>query len=87
MSKTIDTITCETMEALLKYRWPGNIRELENLIERAVILSPGTELRVPIRDLQTRIAFGQNHERSQTLEDVERKHILTTLRSAARQLL
>jgi formate hydrogenlyase transcriptional activator len=65
------------MHALTQYRWPGNIRELENVIERAVILSPGPVLRLPIRDLHTRIVPG--HERSQTLEEVERKHIVTTL--------
>ena len=80
MNKTIDTIPCDTMDALAQYSWPGNIRELENVIERAAILSPGTVLRVPIRDLHTRIAPGHTHERSQTLEEVERKHIVTTLK-------
>jgi formate hydrogenlyase transcriptional activator len=80
MNKAIDTISCETMDALTQYPWPGNIRELENVIERAVILSPGPVLRLPIRDLHTRIAPGHNHERSQTLEEVERKHIVTTLK-------
>jgi formate hydrogenlyase transcriptional activator len=49
--KTIDIIPVETMEALVRYPWPGNVRELEHLIERAVILSPGRELRVPVVDL------------------------------------
>jgi formate hydrogenlyase transcriptional activator len=80
MNKFIDTVPCGTMDALTQYAWPGNIRELENVIERAVILSPGAVLRVPIRDLHTRIAPGQNHEASQTLEEVERKHIVTTLK-------
>jgi formate hydrogenlyase transcriptional activator len=80
MNKAIDTISCETMDALTQYPWPGNIRELENVIERAVILSPGPVLRLPIRALHTRIAPGHNHERSQTLEEVERKHIVTTLK-------
>ncbi len=80
MNKAIDTISCETMGALTQYPWPGNIRELENVIERAVILSPGPVLRLPIGDLHTRIAPGHNHERSQTLEEVERKHIVTTLK-------
>jgi formate hydrogenlyase transcriptional activator len=40
------------MDALVNYSWPGNIRELENLIERAVLLSPGKELRVPIGELK-----------------------------------
>ena len=80
MIKTIDSIPCDTMDALTQYQWPGNIRELENVIERAVILSPGPVLRVPIRDLFSRIMPGHNTDRSQTLEQIERKHILTTLK-------
>jgi len=80
MNKAINAIPCDTMEALTQYSWPGNIRELENVIERAVILSSATVLRVPLQDLRTRIAPGHNHEQSQTLEEVERKHILTTLK-------
>jgi formate hydrogenlyase transcriptional activator len=80
MHKTIDTIPPETMEALIRYRWPGNIRELENVIERAVILSPGPVLRLSRRDLKSRISPGQNTDRHQTLEEVERNHILKTLK-------
>jgi formate hydrogenlyase transcriptional activator len=80
MNKTIDAIPCETMDALTQYEWPGNIRELENVIERAVILSPGPVLRVPIRDLHTRVGPRHNQERCQTLEEVERKHIVMTLK-------
>ena len=49
MKKNIETIPTETMEALSRYDWPGNIRELQNLIERAVILSTGPTLDVPLR--------------------------------------
>jgi formate hydrogenlyase transcriptional activator len=82
MTKTIDTIPRETMEALSEYQWPGNIRELENVVERAVILSPGTVLRVPLRDLQTRLTAGHDSERLQTLADVEREHIRSILKEA-----
>jgi formate hydrogenlyase transcriptional activator len=80
MRKTIDTVPSETMEALIHYRWPGNIRELENVIERAVILSTGPVLRLSHRDLRSRIAPSQNTDRHQTLEEVERNHILKTLK-------
>jgi len=79
MNKTIDTIPSDTMEALTGYQWPGNIRELENVIERAVILSPGPVLQVPLRDLHTRVTAGHDCERLDRLADVEREHILSIL--------
>jgi formate hydrogenlyase transcriptional activator len=80
LNKSIESVRCATMDALMQYPWPGNIRELENVIERAVILSTGPTLRVPIGDLHTRIAPGHNHDRNQTLEQMERRHILATLK-------
>ncbi len=56
ISKTIDTIPSETMSTLIKYPWPGNIRELQNVIERAVILTKGTSLNVPSDDLRVSTA-------------------------------
>jgi formate hydrogenlyase transcriptional activator len=79
MNKKIDTIPPGTMEALSQYGWPGNIRELENVIERAVILSPACVLQVPLRDLRSRIAPGRGLEKLQTLADVERAHIRSIL--------
>ena len=52
MGRRIETIPSAVMEALVHYPWPGNIRELQNVIERAVILSPGPSLQVPPGDLQ-----------------------------------
>ena len=52
MNKHIETVPAETLTALERYHWPGNVRELENLIERAVILSPGQVLRVPLAELK-----------------------------------
>ena len=80
MNKTIDAIPSGTMEALIQYRWPGNIRELENVIERAVILSPSSVLRVPLRDLRSRIPLGHGSEKPHTIADVEREHIRAVLK-------
>jgi formate hydrogenlyase transcriptional activator len=79
MNKEIDTIPSETMTALARYQWPGNIRELQNLIERAVILSSGPVLRVPLQDLVAR-APGSEKSQPQTLEEAERAHILSALK-------
>src|SRR2546425_192345 len=54
MNRAIETIPSETMNALCQYSWPGNIRELQNVIERAVILSSGPTLKVPVAELQPR---------------------------------
>jgi formate hydrogenlyase transcriptional activator len=78
--KSMDMISSDTMEALRSYPWPGNIRELENVIERAVILSSGSLLRISKRDLSTRMVSQREADHPQTLEEVERKHILTTLK-------
>jgi formate hydrogenlyase transcriptional activator len=80
MSKGIDTISTETMNAMVSYPWPGNIRELQNVIERAVILSKGPELHVPLDGLKVKNAesSGQTNGAT-TLEEIERKHILSIL--------
>ena len=65
------------MTALERYHWPGNVRELENLIERAVILSPGQVLRVPLAELKP-VSDGRPAGPS-TLAEAEREHILRAL--------
>jgi formate hydrogenlyase transcriptional activator len=79
MKKQIDTISTETMNALIRYPWPGNIRELQNVIERAVILSSGKELKVPISDLKPRLTESDGSNGVMTLEEMERRHILHVL--------
>jgi formate hydrogenlyase transcriptional activator len=81
MGKAVDTIPTETMSALMRYRWPGNIRELQNLLERAMILSTGPVLKVPLNDLQQAPAPPVSRSAG-TLEDVERRHILDVLDAA-----
>lgn len=80
MNRAIETIPAETMHALARYDWPGNIRELQNMIERAVILSSGKVLQVPLRDLKARASANTEAGANQTLEETERAHILTTLK-------
>jgi formate hydrogenlyase transcriptional activator len=81
MGKAVDTVPVEAMNVLVRYHWPGNIRELQNLMERAVILSTGPVLKVPLQDLQVQPAAGAA-ERSETLESAERRHILAALDAA-----
>jgi formate hydrogenlyase transcriptional activator len=56
LNKAVEYIPADTMDALTQYSWPGNVRELENLLERAVLLSPGKELRVPLTELKSAAA-------------------------------
>src|SRR5258707_37541 len=56
MNRKFETVSSETMNALCQYAWPGNIRELQNVIERAVILSSGPVLKVPVGELHSRTA-------------------------------
>ncbi|MBX3327459.1 MAG: sigma 54-interacting transcriptional regulator [Nitrospira sp.] len=80
MKKNIQTVPAETLDVLSRYPWPGNIRELENLIERSVILTQGTDLQVSLSELRpvnTHIASAMI-----TLEEVEREQIVRTLREA-----
>jgi formate hydrogenlyase transcriptional activator len=80
MSKLIDTIPSEVMNVLTRYHWPGNIRELQNLMERAVILSQGPVLKVPLSGLQDRPVPAAVNPIG-TLEDAERRHITDALQA------
>jgi PAS domain S-box-containing protein len=88
MGKTIETIPEETMQALIRWPWPGNIRELENFLERAVILTRGPVLYVPLAELETSelVEIGNATIESQTLQSAEREHILRALRDAKGQI-
>ena len=77
--KTIETIPSEAMESLVRYHWPGNVRELQNVIERAVILSSGPVLRIPLSDLKVPAPSANRPERNDTLDEAQRKHILAAL--------
>jgi formate hydrogenlyase transcriptional activator len=89
MKKPIERIPAEAMAALTAYSWPGNIRELQNLIERAVILTRGRALEIPLAELKqsANSAAPETPEapelvdqtKAGTLKDVEREHILRAL--------
>jgi formate hydrogenlyase transcriptional activator len=92
-NKVVQYVPADAMDALVNYAWPGNVRELENLIERAVLLSPGKELRVPLTELRASTANADNSAAGAgietfssappsiaTLEEAERQHILRALR-------
>lgn len=90
-NKAVEYIPAEAMDALANYGWPGNIRELENLIERAVLLSPGKQLRIPSSELKatsSQATVGDSSALLQplpatsvsTLEEAERQHILRAMR-------
>src|SRR6476469_5938805 len=79
MQKQITTIPKSAMAALANASWPGNIRELENFIERAVILTPGSELNVPLQELKK--SSSVTAAVATKFQDVERKTIIDALKS------
>jgi formate hydrogenlyase transcriptional activator len=83
MKKPIETIPSAAMEALVEYDWPGNIRELQNFIERAVILSSDTTLRPPLAELKNpiKVVVAQNGNCG-SLHDTARDHIIRVLKEA-----
>ena len=85
LNKPIETIRPGVMEALTQYTWPGNIRELQNFVERAVILSSGAALDPPLSEL---MHLKQEISATEpiTMKDAERAHILRTLQKTNGQL-
>jgi formate hydrogenlyase transcriptional activator len=81
MKKPIDTIPTRSMVALTEYHWPGNVRELENFIERAVILTRGEQLEIPLAELKPAISPAPTAvtNGTATLEQAERDHIVRAL--------
>ena len=82
MKKSITSIPAKTMETLVRWDWPGNIRELENFMERSVILTPGSVLQAQLSALETAVDEGENVN----LRDNERERILRALRACHGQL-
>jgi formate hydrogenlyase transcriptional activator len=78
LNKPIDLIPDEVMAVLQAHDWPGNIRELQNFIERAVLFSPGSVLRLPLDFKQT--VKHHSESAARTLADADREHILETLK-------
>jgi formate hydrogenlyase transcriptional activator len=83
MGRRIESVPAEVLAALVQYPWPGNVRELENIVERAVILSPGPELRVNLGELKVAGEVSRAAgppDGAVTLADAERGHIVGVLR-------
>jgi formate hydrogenlyase transcriptional activator len=77
MSKGIEIIPNEAMQWLQRYTWPGNIRELQNFIERSVILSSDNQLRPPLSELRNKVEHYA--ATGETLDKAEAEHILKVL--------
>jgi len=78
LGRTFETIPKSTMKALQEHNWPGNVKELEHLIERAIITSPGPTFRLP--DRLERQTAREREDPLKGLAAVEREHILKVLR-------
>ena len=77
MGKEVKEVPVEVMRALVNHSWPGNIRELQNFIERSVILTSGEVLQAPLGDLRRNVSA--EPAKAITLEEAERAHIRKTL--------
>ncbi len=89
MGKRIASIPQDAMDALTRWKWPGNVRELENFLERAVILTRGSTLFVPLAELEIteqEVEAEADDRSDPTLHAAEREHILRVLREAGGQV-
>jgi formate hydrogenlyase transcriptional activator len=87
MGREIETIPSQALEALTNYDWPGNIRELQNVIERSVILTNGPELRVAMPEFNSKSPAAVPHgQASKFSEPTERARILHALKEANGQV-
>ena len=82
MKKPMESLPAKVMSALTSYPWPGNIRELQNVIERAMILSRGSHLEIPLSELQISSEAATTHPDGASLMAIEREHILSVLRES-----
>ena len=82
MNRRVVAVPAAAMDALARYSWPGNIRELQNLIERAMILSPGDVLQITLSEIEEKHGSLTSPSGQQTLEEAERLHILETLKTS-----
>jgi formate hydrogenlyase transcriptional activator len=81
MNRKVTWIASTAMDALVAHPWPGNIRELQNFVERSVIRSVGDELRVPMSELDQRMGASERSIVDGTLEEAERVHIVAALKA------
>ncbi len=81
MNKGVGHISEEVMEFLQQHDWPGNVRELQNFVERAVIMSSGPNLEIPLGEL-IRMVSGDTPTPTSTLAEAERDHILEAIRQS-----
>jgi formate hydrogenlyase transcriptional activator len=83
LGRAVPTIPDAVMDALVRWNWPGNIRELQNVIERAVILSQGGTLVLPFQDLKAKTSKTSTSPKpAATLKDAERETIIRALRES-----
>jgi formate hydrogenlyase transcriptional activator len=88
MNKSINTISSETMDALVRYPWPGNVRELQNVIERAVIVSVGPVLKLAIEELHPGVESKEEirtHTQPRPVINCRDRNLRATLKDAERQ--